>query len=176
MVPVASSTSLAAKAAPAVATPIVLTTDEARLPQQAEFGTVESSGEEEAVAMKPPGESPSVAPIVLGVPPIVEGTSPTKNKKKRVSKVARFSELEPIKSNTTTVTVGLAEQEKRPISTTTALPTSFDETALSGRTEIVLPAVSKPGKLSKTPAAASGKLVKKNRWSLRSSKSTAVAG
>lgn len=171
IVPETSSTSLATRAAP-----MVLTTDEAGLSQQAEFGTLESSGEDEAVSMKTPVETPSVAPIVLGVPPVVEGASPTKNKKKRVSKVARFSELEPIKSNTTTVTVEPAEQEKRPISTTTALPTSFDETALSGRNEIVLPPVSKPGKLSKTPAAASGKLVKKNRWSLRSSKSTAVAG
>ncbi|KAK3307107.1 uncharacterized protein B0T15DRAFT_164983 [Chaetomium strumarium] len=171
MVPVASSTSLAAKAAPTVVTPRAPTTNEAELAQQAEYGTAESLGGGEVVAMKT-----SVAPIVLGVPPVVEGTSPAKHKKKRVSKVARFSELEPIKSNTTTVTVEPAELEKRPISTTTALPTSFDETALSGRNEIVLPPVSKPGKLSKAPAAASGKLVKKNRWSLRSSKSTAVAG
>ncbi|KAK4236914.1 hypothetical protein C8A03DRAFT_35150 [Achaetomium macrosporum] len=182
MVPVASSTSLAAKAAPAVATPMVLTTEEAGLPPQAEFDTVEYPDEEEAVPVKTPVETPSVAPIVLGVPAGIDGASPTKNKKKRISKVARFTELEPIKSNTTTtttVTVEPTEQEetkKRPTSTSTALPTSFDETALPAANEIVLPSVSKAGKLSKTPAAAGGKLVKKNRWSLRSSKSTAVAG
>jgi hypothetical protein len=96
--------------------------------------------------------------------------------------MTRFTELEPIHSNTIMTTISKEEEKekKRATSTVTALPTDFDESALPQPKEIVLPATpaapppsaSKSGKLTKSVAG--GKLVKKNRWSVRSSK-TAVA-
>ncbi|SPQ23642.1 b567e559-36e9-4015-850b-c714c2234f7b [Thermothielavioides terrestris] len=170
--PVGSSASLSAKIVPTSATPTVLQTEEVEAPRQAELVTGESSGEEEVPPATP--AAPSVPTAVVGSP----------KKARRTSKIARFAELEPIKSNTTVTlepTTPLPEQatkekeqKRRPTSTATALPTSFDESALSTPKEIVLP-TSKPGKLTKGPAAVNGKLVKKNRWSLRNSKSTAVA-
>lgn len=170
MVPVASSASLASKGAPAVGHPMVLKVEEeVALPQQAELVTAESSGDEDIVAAKTAAQ--------ITITPIVAPDSPTK-KGRRTSKMTRFTELETIKSNSTVTIESIPpiEEKRRPISTVTALPTSFDESALPAPKEIVLPdspPASKPGKLSKSPAAG-GKLVKKNRWSLRSSK-TAVA-
>ena len=171
MVPVASSASLAAKAA----TPIVLKVEEVSPPQEAELVTVESSSDDEPVTMKTASQV-TVTPIPA---------SPTKNTR-RSSKLARFTELEPIQSNTI-VTISAttppwataSDNKRRPTSTTTALPTSFDESALPAPKEFVLPTVAAPapktGKLSKSSPAPAGVKVKKNRWSLRSSKSTAVA-
>ncbi|KAG7287954.1 hypothetical protein NEMBOFW57_007473 [Staphylotrichum longicolle] len=170
MVPVASSGSLASKGAPAVGHPMVLKVEEeVALPQQAELVTAESSGDEDIVAAKTAAQ--------ITITPIVAPDSPTK-KGRRTSKMTRFTELETIKSNSTVTIESIPpiEEKRRPISTVTALPTSFDESALPAPKEIALPdspPASKPGKLSKSPAAG-GKLVKKNRWSLRSSK-TAVA-
>jgi hypothetical protein len=169
MVPVASSASLASKGAPAIGTPLVLKVEEMALPQQAELVTAESSGDEDVVGTKTAAE--------VTITPIVVPDSPPK-KGRRTSKMTRFTELETIKSNSTVTIASITpkEEKRRPTSTATALPTSFDESALPAPKEIVLPIsppASKPGKLSKS-AAASGKLVKKNRWSLRSSK-TAVA-
>ena len=168
MVPVASSTSLAGKA---FATPTVVKGSEVEAPRQAEVVTPESSSEEEA------------APTTKTPAAIVMSDSPTK-KGRRAGKVTRFTELETIKSNSI-VTIEAAspappveedEQKRRPTTKTTALPTEFDESVLSPPKEAPAPAPSKPGKLSKSagPPRAE-KLVKKNRWSLRSSKSTAVA-
>ncbi|KAK4152514.1 hypothetical protein C8A00DRAFT_34815 [Chaetomidium leptoderma] len=175
MVPVGSTTSLAAKGAQAVATPTVVKLGDVQAPHQAEIVTGESSGDEE------------VAPV--RTPPGAVSDSPT-TKGRRISKMTRFTELETIKSNTVvtiearppspkeSITPTKAEK-RRPTSTATALPTSFDESAFPAPKELDLPtsapaSKSKPGKLSKS-AGAGGKLVKKNRWSLRSSKSTAVA-
>lgn len=175
MVPVASSASLAAKGVPNISNPIVVKAEEVQAPQQAELVSSESSSEEESV--------PTIT-IPAGVT-ILTASSP--QKARRASKMARFAELEPIKSNTTVTiepvptspertVVREKDEKRRPTSTATALPTSFDEAALPAPKEIILPtAASKPGKLTKSSAAAGGKLVKKNRWSLRSSKSTAVA-
>ncbi|KAK4126257.1 hypothetical protein N657DRAFT_300150 [Parathielavia appendiculata] len=159
MVPVGSSASLAAKAA---ATPAVLKEEAVEAPHRVDIVTAERPIEEEVAAVKTPSSA----------------DSPTK-KGRRTSKMTRFTELEPIRSHTT----GADEEKKRATSTVTVLPTDFDESALPAPKEFVLsasapppPTSSKPGKLSKSAAAASGgKLVKKNRWSLRSSKSAAVA-
>jgi hypothetical protein len=164
MVPVGSSASLSAKAA---AAPTVLKVDEENTPQQAEISPIESSSEEDTTTTVKP-EAPS------------SDSSPTTKKTRRTSKMTRFTELEPIHSNTIMTTE--EKEMKRATATVTALPTDFDESALPQPKEIVLPtspaaplppSPSKSGKLTK--GAAGGKLVKKNRWSLRSSKSTAVA-
>jgi hypothetical protein len=172
MVPVASSTSLAGKA---FSTPTMLKGEELEAPRQAEIVTAESSSEEE------------VAPTTTAPAAIAVSDSPTK-KGRRAGKMTRFTELETIKSNSI-VTIEAAiptpspredKPKGRPTTKTTALPTEFDESVLSPPKEIAVPtptpASSKPGKLSKSagPPRAE-KLVKKNRWSLRSSKSTAVA-
>ena len=178
MVPVASSVSLAAKAGPGLATPAPLKVEELATPQQAELVTAESSSDEEPVTMETAAH--------VTVTPIPIPASSAKKNGRRSSKLTRFTELEPIHSNTivtisaTTPPWATTTDKRWPTSTTTALPTNFDESALPAPKEFVLPAVappaSKPGKLSKnSPAPATGVKVKKNRWSLRSSKSTAVA-
>jgi hypothetical protein len=149
---------------------------ELEAPRQAEIVTAESSSEEE------------VAPTTTAPAAIAVSDSPTK-KGRRAGKMTRFTELETIKSNTIvsieaaspTPSPGEEDKQKgRSTTKTTALPTEFDESVLSQPKEIAVPtpapAPSKPGKLSKSagPPRAE-KLVKKNRWSLRSSKSTAVA-
>ena len=175
MVPVASSASLAAKA------PLVLKVDELTTPHQAEPVTVESSSDDEPVTMKTASQV-TMTPIPA---------SPTKNTR-RSSKLARFTELEPIHSNTivtisatTPPWASATDTKRRPTATVTSLPTNFDESALPAPKDFVLPVAPaaaaapapKTGKLSKSspPAPATGVKVKKNRWSLRSSKSTAVA-
>lgn len=180
MVPVASSTSLAAKASSGVATPPLLKVEELVMPEQAELVTAESSGDEDLVSMKTAARV-TVTPIVPSGLPSPKG--------RRSSKMTRFTELETIKSNmvvsiqatptTAPAQEAPAQERSRPKSTITALPTSFDESALPAPKELELPVApppAKPGKLSKSNTAApSGKLVKKNRWSLCSTKSTAVA-
>jgi hypothetical protein len=151
----------------------VLTVEGLAAPQQAEISGTESSSGEEAAAIK-------------AIAPAAASDSPTK-KGRRTSKMTRFTDLEPIQSNTTVTTEAspkpsaepkkVKEDKGRPVVNVAALPTSFDEAAFAAPKEVVVPTaapVSKPGKLSKS-AAPAGKLVKKNRWSLRSSKSTAVA-
>jgi hypothetical protein len=165
MVPVPSSVSLVGKA---VTTPTILKVDYFDAHRQTEPVSPLSSDEETA----PKRNYATVAP-----------DSPTK-KGRRSSKMARFSELETIKSKTVVAITPnppspeSVKEKRRPTTMTTALPIDFDESALSMTKEIVLPAApvqpSKPGKLSKS-AAPGPKLVKKNRWSLRSSKNTAVA-
>lgn len=169
VVPIASSMSLAAKVSPAVAA-------------QEACVTPEPSSEDDL--------APSTAPTT---PPTAE--SPGGKRGWRTPKTARFAELETIRSN---VSEAMAEgsdhpapteparareekdEKRRPTATTTTLPTSFDEASLPAPKTVALPApgsATKPGKLSKTPTTGTGaKLVKKNRWSLRSSKSAAVAG
>ncbi|KAJ9143961.1 hypothetical protein NKR19_g6623 [Coniochaeta hoffmannii] len=101
----------------------------------------------------------------------------------RASKTARFAELEPIVSN-----VGGAAPAPRDVSPvksatrttvtpTYALPTEFDESSLTTPQQPTIPAQNRKGKLSKNPTAklAKNDVVKKNRWSLRSSKATPVA-
>ncbi|KAK3318412.1 hypothetical protein B0H66DRAFT_603002 [Apodospora peruviana] len=122
----------------------------------------------------------------MGVYPVGNGvttTQPSTQNNRRVSKITRFSELETINSNITasveTPGPKLKErQEKtRPHSTITALPntfdlpTTFDEASLPAHQQQVLPP-SRTGKLSKN--APTAKLAKKNRWSLRSSKTPAT--
>ncbi|KAH6856668.1 hypothetical protein B0I37DRAFT_426064 [Chaetomium sp. MPI-CAGE-AT-0009] len=174
MVPVASTVSLSAKTA---TVPTVLKVEGLAAPQQAEIGRAESSSEEEVATVK--------APMGTATPAAVSD-SPTK-KGRRTSKMTRFTDLEPIQSNTT-VTMEPSppspaeptkerEEKGRPVVNVDALPTSFDEAAFASPKESVLHAAappSKPGKLSKS-APPARKPVKKNRWSLRSSKSTAVA-
>ncbi|EAQ88137.1 hypothetical protein CHGG_04756 [Chaetomium globosum CBS 148.51] len=175
MVPVASSASLSTKTA---TVPTVLKVEGLAAPQYAEIGRAESTSEEKTAIVKTPTEIPAA--------PTAASDSPTK-KGRRTSKMTRFTELEPIQSNTTVATEPspkptaepkkVREEKDRPVVNVAALPTSFDEAAFAAPKEIAVPATapsSKPGKLSKSPAP-SGKLVKKNRWSLRSSKSTAVA-
>lgn len=171
MVPVASSTSLAGKA---FATPTMVKGGEVEAPRQAEIAIAESSSEEDSSPTKTPA-------------PILVSDSPTK-KARRTSKMTRFTELQTIKSNTI-VTIEPTSppspkestkekaEKRRPTTKTTALPTEFDESAFSQPKEIAppAPAPTKSGKLSKSAAPRGEKLVKKNRWSLRSSKSTAVA-
>lgn len=182
MVPVASSASLAAIAAPKAASVVVV---EAKVEEVGQEATVEeASSEEEARPVKAPVEAPKAIPV----PSAISTESPSK-KGRRTSKMTRFTELETIKSDMTVTiepqtpspkeTIKEKDQKRRPTSSATALPTDFDEASLPQPKEIVLPAKapspSKPGKLSKTSSRDS-KLVKKNRWSLRSSKSAAVAG
>lgn len=170
MVPVASSASLSTKTA---TVPTVLKVEGLAAPQQAEISGAESSSGEEAAAVK-------------AIAAVAASDSPTK-KGRRTSKMTRFTELEPIQSNTTVTAEPnpkpsaepkkVREDKGRPVVNVAALPTSFDEAAFVAPKEIVVPTAapsSKPGKLSKS-AAPAGKLVKKNRWSLRSSKTTAVA-
>jgi hypothetical protein len=164
MVPVGSSASLSTKTA---TVPTVLQAEGLAAPQQAEIGRAESSSEEEVAMVN--------APAGIPVAPTAVSGSPTK-KGRRTSKMTRFTDLAPIQSNTT-ITMEKEEEKGRAVVNVAALPTSFDEAAFAAPKEIVVPAAappSKPGKLSKSPAPA-GKLVKKTRWSLRSSKSTAVA-
>jgi hypothetical protein len=57
-----------------------------------------------------------------------------------------------------------------------ALPTEFDQTSFGPVTpQESAPAPQKTGKLSKSSKSPGAKLPKKNRWSFRSSKATAVA-
>lgn len=157
------------------AVPVTFNVNEEQASQQAEIGVARLPSQEVAVAMKKPVE-------------VAASKSPTKGGR-RTSKVTRFTELEPIKSNeTVTVTVEpiqspspeeRQEQGRMTVDLTT-LPTTFDVSALSQQPKMTAPSptsrpASKPGKLSKT-AAGNGKLVKKSRWSQRGSKSTAVAG
>ncbi|KAL2134673.1 hypothetical protein VTI74DRAFT_11184 [Chaetomium olivicolor] len=183
MVPVGSSTSLSAKIAPSVATPTVLRAKEAEAPLQAEIVPAESSEEVED-EVEEVGRAKAAPPSVT---PTVIADSPTK-KGRRISKMTRFTELETIESESAIViepvtpilkqTTLEKDEKRRPTSTATVLPTSFDESALPAPRELAIPtsppSASKSGRLSKTPAA-SGKLVKKNRWSLRSSKSSVAA-
>jgi hypothetical protein len=107
---------------------------------------------------------------------------------RRVSKTARFTELEPIASNISDsaprdVAPVPVKPEARTTITTYALPTMFDEASLPAPQQPFMPptttATASPQKrkLSKNPTAklAKNEVVKKNRWSLRSSKSTPVA-
>jgi hypothetical protein len=179
MVPVASSASLAAKAGPGWTSPAILKVDEQATPQQAEIVTAESSGDEDVVAMKMAAQ--------VTVTPIAVTDFPVKKAGRRTSRITRFNELEPIRSHTITTieatptpeTTKDRKNKRRPTSTTAALPTNFDESSLPAPKEFDLPLsapVSKPGKLSKNAALTdAGKPAKKHRWSLRSSKPTAVA-
>ncbi|KAK3687657.1 hypothetical protein B0T22DRAFT_135755 [Podospora appendiculata] len=103
-------------------------------------------------------------------------TQPAPQKSRRVSKSTRFTELDTISSNIsasveTNVPLPRGPQKGRPLSTVTALPTTFDQSSLPAPQQPILPPP-KSGKLSKS---SSPKPAKKNRWSFRSSKSTAVA-
>ncbi|KAK4146866.1 uncharacterized protein C8A04DRAFT_25445 [Dichotomopilus funicola] len=168
MVPVGSSVSLSSPKAGAV--PTVMVAQEVEVPQQAEIVSAEKFSEERAIipsAVAAPVSSPGAA-----------------KKSRRISKIARFTELEPIKSNTTVAVEPSPpspeelEQEKgRSIVDVTALPTSFDDSVLSASKAAskatAPPSSSRSGKLTKS-AGANVKPAKKNRWSLRTSK-TAVA-
>ncbi|KAK4103729.1 hypothetical protein N658DRAFT_420878 [Parathielavia hyrcaniae] len=149
MVPVGSSTSLAAKAAAV------------------------TLKEEDAV--EAPYRVDNIVTSAVEIPiqeQIPAADSPTKKAGRRSSRMTRFTELEPIPSHTNTIIggAGADDEKKKGAATVTVLPAGYDEPRVSHSNN-------KPGKLSKSGAAAAsgGKLVKKTRWSLRSSKSTAVA-
>lgn len=109
----------------------------------------------------------------------VATTQPTAQNNRRTSKYTRFSELETINSEVSADVQNLGATlragEKPPtIATITALPTTFDESSLPSHQPDLPPP--KTGKLSKTLSKTSTvKTAKKNRWSFRASKSTAVA-
>ncbi|KAH8912795.1 hypothetical protein BR93DRAFT_984064 [Coniochaeta sp. PMI_546] len=102
---------------------------------------------------------------------------------RRASKTARFTELEPIVSNLSDThtrsiaAVPVKSEVRTTVTATYALPTQFDESALTTSQPPVMPAQQKKTKLSKNPTAklAKNDVVKKNRWSFRSSKATSVA-
>ncbi|KAL2023090.1 hypothetical protein VTK56DRAFT_4000 [Thermocarpiscus australiensis] len=185
MVPVASSTSLAAQPAAPIAIPMAPRTTEAEKVQHVSI-TTEPSSEEEVAWARTPARARTGAPDIATIPdfstvsaaPAAMAGSTVKNRR-RISKVTRFTELETIKPNTS-VTIEsttpspqeTSEERRRP--TATALPTTFDESALPAPQAVALPPP-RTGKLSKS-ANSGAKLVKKNRWSLRSGKSAAVAG
>lgn len=115
-------------------------------------------------------------------PPVgVAVTTPTLiHKNKRISKATRFTELETIPSHIPAPKIDIPVEEPvketvRPTVTQPApvpLPTEFDESSLpTSRPDP--PTTRKPAKLTKS--AGGSKLVKKNRWSMKSGKSTAVA-
>jgi hypothetical protein len=174
MVPVASSTSLAAKVAPTVTLLAAVKAEEQDTVQEVSI-TPEPSSEEELAHSTPPTTPPTAS------------SSPSKSdssgkERRKISKKTRFSELETIKSNvsevieisTPTELARENDEKRRPASVVTALPTNFDEGSLPAPTHMALPPP-KPGKLSKNPGSGA-KLAKKNRWSLRSSKSAVAAG
>jgi len=115
-------------------------------------------------------------------PPVgVAVTTPTLiHKNKRISKATRFTELETIPSHIPAPKIDIPVEEPvketiRPTVTQPApvpLPTEFDESSLPASRPDP-PATKKPAKLTKS--AGGSKLVKKNRWSMKSGKSTAVA-
>ncbi|KAK3943816.1 hypothetical protein QBC46DRAFT_253357 [Diplogelasinospora grovesii] len=168
VVPVASSTSIATKTVHAVPVPVPIPVVEDVVPEATE--SLEDDG---AVGTAITTPQTSTAAYY-------------QSEARRVSKMARFQELETINSHVsmsvetqtaTTPTASHPAQETwektRPASTVTALPTTFDESYLQTQEPMLPPPRS--GKLSKS-AAGGAKLVKKNRWSLRSSKTAAVAG
>lgn len=115
-------------------------------------------------------------------PPVgVAVTTPTLiHKNKRISKATRFTELETIPSHIAAPMIDIPVEKPvketiRPTVTQPGpvpLPTEFDESSLpASRPEP--PTTRKPTKLTKS--AGGSKLVKKNRWSMKSGKSTAVA-
>ncbi|KAK4217831.1 hypothetical protein QBC37DRAFT_33561 [Rhypophila decipiens] len=109
----------------------------------------------------------------------VATTLATAQNNRRTSKYTRFSELETISSDVSADVRNLGStlgpREKTPtISSVTALPTTFDESSLPSHQPDLPPP--RTGKLSKTISKTSSvKPAKKNRWSFRGSKSTAVA-
>lgn len=113
-------------------------------------------------------------------PPLPAITTPVlSHKKGRISKSTRFTELETISSNISAPTLDTRapspapETIRKTVTHVAVLPTEFDESILPEPRNPIPPATRKPGKLTKNSGP---KLVKKNRWSLRSGKSTAVAG
>ncbi|OIW32425.1 hypothetical protein CONLIGDRAFT_269442 [Coniochaeta ligniaria NRRL 30616] len=120
---------------------------------------------------------PEVGTAVTAPPPAARRES------RRASKTARFTELEPVISNVSDAyardvsAVPLKPEVRTTITATYALPTQFDESALTASQPPVMPSQQKKAKLSKTPTAklAKNDVVKKNRWSFRSSKATPVA-
>ncbi|KAK4134375.1 hypothetical protein BT67DRAFT_497416 [Trichocladium antarcticum] len=159
MVPIASSASLAATFLAAKPVPTALKVE-------AEAAVVQVSSDEDASPVTRLGKAPAIAP---------HATAEFRPKNARsVSRITRFTELETIKSDATAT---IAAKPPSPLSIATGLPTDFDEASLTQPKEVVLSQVQslpKPGKLSKL-SSATPKLVKKKRWSLRSSKSAAVA-
>ena len=115
-------------------------------------------------------------PITL--PPVGTAitTPPLSHKNRRISKSTRFTELETINSHIDPPKLPINEIA-RPVVDNKTLPTEFDEASFSlpptPQEPVVVGTPQKSGKLTKNPGA---KLSKKNRWSLRSSKPTAVAG
>lgn len=114
-------------------------------------------------------------PITL--PPVGTAitTPPLSHKNRRISKSTRFTELETINSHIDPPKLPINERLRLTVDNTT-LPTEFDESSFSlpptPQEPVVAAMPQKTGKLSKAPGA---KLSKKNRWSLRGNKSTAVA-
>jgi hypothetical protein len=112
-------------------------------------------------------------------------TAPTaaRRSSRRASKTARFTELEPIVSNLSDTNprnfsaVPVKPEVRTTVTATYALPTQFDESALTTSQPPVMPSQQKKARLSKNPTAklAKNDVVKKNRWSFRSSKATPVA-
>jgi hypothetical protein len=105
------------------------------------------------------------------------------NNKRKMSKTARFTELEPISSHVSESTfrnqpapipapAPFKPEVHTTVMATHALPTMFDEASLPQQP--IMPSPQKRGKLSKNPSS-EPKPVKRNRWSLRGSKPTAVA-
>ncbi|KAB5540505.1 hypothetical protein GE09DRAFT_257806 [Coniochaeta sp. 2T2.1] len=126
---------------------------------------------------------PEIGMAVTAPAPTPAATRPenTRRDSRRSVKTARFTELEPIVSNISEAThrnvspVSPKHEARATITPTPtyALPTQFDESVLSPPQAPVIPTHQKKGKLSKNPSAKLAKAettVKKNRWSLRSSK------
>ncbi|KAK4165945.1 hypothetical protein QBC43DRAFT_24114 [Cladorrhinum sp. PSN259] len=180
MVPVASSASLAAKAYPVVISPVTAKMEDEEDDAQEIYLTPENSDSE---------SSPVGTAITVPVPITISPTSDSPSKGRRSqSKLTRFTELQTINSNvsvsveTTTVAGNLSpietikklnEKQRSAVTVAETLPIDFDEGSLPTPKGLDLPApTQKQGKLSK---ASGPKTAKKTRWSLRSSKNTAVA-
>lgn len=121
----------------------------------------------EEITLSDPIELPPVGTAIT--------TPPLSHKNRRISKSTRFTELETINSHIDPPKLAINERA-RPTADNKTLPTEFDESSFSlpptPQEPVPIAMPQKTGKLSKAPGA---KLSKKNRWSLRSSKPTAVA-
>lgn len=145
-----------------------------RMSQQARLSVAEEevsdlSDDEDSTAM--PVGMAVTAPVAAPAPVAPHQRSPRSN----AAKPIRVPELQTIESN-----ISLPQGERpTPIERRFShLPTTFDEASLPAPLQLDIPPPVQPqpkqGKLSKSGGGS--KLSKKNRWSLRSSKTAAVAG
>ncbi|KAL1873141.1 hypothetical protein VTK73DRAFT_1052 [Phialemonium thermophilum] len=138
-----------------------------------------SSPTRTSVLSRPPLPDEVAGPVILNdsvpqvpienmqtVPNLTEKDTNTSESTK-VTESVPFSPVASNDSNTARVRPPFAESVGKTSTTITALPTEFDFSGLPETRNVAPPTTSKKGKLTKNPNA---KLVKKNRWSLKSGK------